>query len=216
MFASPILAAAPGPLLGQVEADAAGDPARALPAVASTPPVNGDVKGLARRLSDDRLAQSDRDEAALRLVRRNSPEARLELRRVLTSIGDRGGQLAVAKALATDVAPDPSFIDPLFALIGTDRALTDAAAQALGAYKNDAGVLDRLLRLATDRAQADARPAAMRALGCMVEKRAAAMLVQILGDEREPDAVRNAAADSLVAMTGLSANRRDPLLWQRW
>jgi len=42
------------------------------------------------------------------------------------------------------------------------------------------------------------------------------MLVALLRDARQPAVVRAAAADGLIAMTGLRANGQDPIAWQRW
>jgi HEAT repeat protein len=42
------------------------------------------------------------------------------------------------------------------------------------------------------------------------------VLVAVTGEARQPPAVRAAAADALVMMTGLRANGQDPGLWQRW
>lgn len=209
------------PVAGQTATTSAGTAPGAPRLIAPEPAVSPitlgtDVTSLRDALNDVRAIQPERDQAAARLVQRGTPQAMTALSRTLQAAGNRGAQLAVAKALAADPHPDPIFVDPLFALFGSDRALTDAAAQALSTYKDDAGVLERLARYATDRMQRDTRAAAIRALGTFVNKQAAEVLIRIVGDEGESDALRETAAEALVTMTGLRENDRDPRRWQQW
>ena len=175
-----------------------------------------DMDRLSARLSDDATTQADRDEAARRLVLRHTGPANAILNRILQTAGNRAGQLAVAKALAVDPYPDPQFINPLFALIGVDRTLTDAAMQALSAYKGNSEVFPRLASLATASPQRETRLAAIRTLGSSIEKRAAEILVNLLIDNAESPIIRSAAADALVAMTGMEQFGRDANHWQQW
>src|SRR5688572_13304514 len=79
---------------------------------------------------------ADKDEAARRLVSRDTPEARAILNNVLDS-AERSGQLAVARALAADPSPNAQFIGPLQKLLSNDPQLTEAAAQALAQFKDN-------------------------------------------------------------------------------
>jgi hypothetical protein len=115
---------------GGVARPAWGQQATTAPDTALT--VREDLARLSARLTDESVRQDDRDEAARRLVGRDAPEARETLRRVLDS-GNRGAQLAVARALAENPRPDPAWVPSLFRLLGPDRPLTVAAAQALAA-----------------------------------------------------------------------------------
>src|SRR5690606_11724708 len=92
--------------------------------------------------------------------------------------------LAVARALAGQVVtPDPAFIDPLFAVMGSDRALSEAAGQALASYKLQPAVADRLLELAKNaQVHQNVRTAAIGALGAFPEKRVSRTLVDLTGE----------------------------------
>ncbi len=176
-----------------------------------------DLEQLSAKLASDTAKQEERDEAARRLVSRRRDEARQILRQVLVSAGNRNGQLSVARALANDPKPDPEFVVPLFALLGPDRALTEAAAHALAAYKGNPEVLSRLIAVANARQQPEAvRSAAIRSLGTFLDKRAAEALVGLLQNDDESVAVHNAAGDALVELTGLRENGRDVQKWQQW
>lgn len=168
-------------------------------------------------LNNPAVSQEERNEAARRLLQRNSDEARQALRSVLVDVGNRGGQLAVAQALASIPTPLEMFKDPLFALLGSDTRLTEAGAQALANFKGNTEVLRRLADAANDRRQRTAvRIATIRALGTLVEKRAAEILMNLLTRDAEDAEIRNAAADALVQMTGLRENGRDVQVWQQW
>jgi HEAT repeat protein len=176
-----------------------------------------DVQSLAATLNDDAAPQAKRDEAARRLVSRQSPEARAILQNTLIDVGNRGGQLAVARALATDPQPDPSFITPLNALLGPDKNLTEAAAAALANFKASPELLGLLTNFATATSKFEpSRIAVIKALGTLADKRAAATLVEILQNETETQMIRNAAADALADMTGLRQNGRDVQRWLQW
>lgn len=179
--------------------------------------VQQDLQRLAGVLNDENAKADDRDEAARRLVSRQSEQAKQILISVLVSVGNRDGQLAVARALAGSSENDPRFIVPLFALLGPDRALTDAAADALATYKGNPDVLTRLIGLVTARQQPDSlRIACIRALGSLNEKRAAQTLISMLISDEESSDVRTAAADALVQLTGLRENGQDVQRWQQW
>jgi HEAT repeat protein len=179
--------------------------------------VQQDLQQLGGALSDENAKAEERDEAARRLVSRQSPEAKRILLSVLVSVGNRDGQLAVARALSGFSNNDPQFIVPLFALLGPDRALTDAAADALATYKTNDQVLSRLVEMVSARQQPSTmRMACIRALGTLNEKRAAQTLVTLLTNNDESSEIRTAAADALVQLTGLHENGQDVQRWQQW
>jgi HEAT repeat protein len=182
------------------------------PAVTDT---SNDPPQLVALINDPGADQKARDEAARRLAARTNPDARQQLLNVLNNAGNPRGQQSAAKALAGQTAPDPRFIDPLLALLGSDRALSDAAAQALAEYKSNSTVIGRLFDIAMDpQKHPNARIAATTALGSFPDKRVAKALVDLTSDTTP--AVRNAAGDALAAMAGIPENGRDGARWQKW
>lgn len=177
---------------------------------------SNEIQQLVATLNDPNADARTRDEAARRLASRNSADAKQQLLAALNNAGNPRSQLAVARALAGQVVtPDPAFIDPLFAVMGPDRALSEAAGQALASYKLQPAVADRLLELAKNaQVHQNVRTAAIGALGSFPEKRVARTLVDLTGETS--GSIRNAAGDALVAMTGLTENGRDSARWRRW
>jgi HEAT repeat protein len=128
---------------------------------------------------------------------------------------NRGGQLAIARALAAISWPDPSFIDPLFALVDHgDRPRVSAAADALTQYQSNSDVVSHLIKLAdADRAD-DLRIPVILAIGSFNQKSAAQKLISI--QQGSSDALQRAAGDALLDMTGLIENSHDVALWKAW
>ncbi|MGA2501049.1 MAG: HEAT repeat domain-containing protein, partial [Tepidisphaeraceae bacterium] len=156
-----------------------------------------------------------REEAARRLAQRNAPDANRALLAVLQDVSNRDGQIAVARALAGQSPPDPMFYDVLASLLSQDRALTEAAAQALAAFKTPAA-RDRLKQFATNLAQPrESRTAVVRAMGRLLDKGTASVLADLL---RQDDSaiIRDAAAEALIEMTGLSQFGHDAQRWSQW
>lgn len=182
------------------------------------PSVQRDIQQLLATLNDPSAPQEDRNEAARRLLQRQNEEIRQALRAVLVDVGNRGGQLAVALALANTPTPLEMYKDPLFALLGADSKLTEAGAQALANFKGNPEVLTRLAtNYALARQQRETvRIAAIKALGALVEKRAAEILVNLASSDDESATIRAAAADALIQMTGIRENARDTQRWQQW
>ena len=84
-------------------------------------------------------------------------------------------------------------------LMGADRPLTDAAAQALASYKQNAEALRLLVNFASARQQREAdRILAIRAIAETNQKSAAEFLVSLVLRDDDAQRVRNAAADALV------------------
>jgi HEAT repeat protein len=177
-----------------------------------------DTSALVRQLNDASPdSEKQRDEAARRIASRTSPEARQAVIHAIRDIGNPSAQLSIAKALTEVPKPDPDAVDPLFALIGSRQDLTEYAAKALANYKTQPGVLTRLINFAQARQQPEwVRVPVIRAIGTLVEKRAAQFLIDTTRSGDESQAVVNAAADALVSMTGLTENGRDLQRWERW
>ncbi len=179
---------------------------------------SADLKNLASLLNDPSSDTKSRDEAAKRLVSRRTLDSQKILLDVLVNAGNSKGQLSVARALAGGGVTDPVFVDPLFALFGSDKSLSEAAADALAEYKTSGTVLNRLIELAqnTRDTREAARAAAVRAIGAYADKRAATVLIELLQSRTEPASIRNAAGDALSDLTGLTENGRASSLWVRW
>jgi HEAT repeat protein len=160
-------------------------------------------------------------DAASRLINRKSTDTPKVLSDVLNNGGDDQSRLAVARALANDPTPDPSLCDSLFNLIGTTPAMTEAACQALAAYRlSPPAVATDVMNRLIARASVPSRPeyirgAALRALGTFGEKDAAATLIATLLSPDSGTSARAASADALSEMTGLNFGR-DVQQWQQW
>ncbi len=192
--------------------------AQTAPAISVADAKAADLQQQVTVLNDPSSDTKARDEAARRLVSRGSAESHKALSDVLVNAGNPRGQLSVTRALADAGSTDPAWIDPLFALIGQDRALSDSACTALANYKNNSAVLNRLIEAAqnTRDTRDNARPAVIRALGSFADKGVVTELIKLLQNDAESTAVRNAAADGLVDLTGLTSNGRDLSLWAKW
>ena len=179
-----------------------------LPAVSTDP-----ITVLAN--ANKQYTQSQRDEAAKRLLSRHTDVAHKVLRDTLIS-PDIGGELAVARSLEEDADPNTDFIDPLFAAFN-NRELATAVGRALAGFKSNPEVLTRLIDYAVRHTTPEnTRLAAIRAIGTLPEKRAAATLLGLLESPDENNVIHAEAADALVTMTGLDQNGRDPSRWKDW
>ncbi len=197
-------------------------PAATEPATgAALAPINVDpdqtARDLGNTLVDGSLPQSARDEAARRLLNLNLPSADAILKAALVD-PNPASQTAVARALADDPQPDGSFVNPLFAAIGSNRALTEAACAALANFNNNSEVLTRLIDLASNKQRTSdfARAAAIRAIGSFSEKSAAQALLSILHTPTESAATKRDAADALGELSGITSNSVDARRWDEW
>lgn len=173
-----------------------------------------DLKQQEANLGDRSATAALRDEAARRLVSRSSPEADDILLRALADFSNKEAQLAVARALSADTTPNPAFIEPLCNLLG--GGLTEPAAQALSVYKANDQVRDRLIQFVNNLSQQQGpRIACIRAIGKLVDRKAAGALVGLLNSDTN-SVIRDSAADALVEMTGLNTNGRDAQRWNQW
>lgn len=196
---------------------AAQDSPPTIPAGSPEAAAKRDLEQQQQILNDAASTPQQREEAARRLVSRSSKEADEILLRLLTNFSHQQGQLAVARALAFSSDPNDSFITPLANLLGTDRDLTAAAAAALAGYKTNELARQKLTAYVNNLSQTVAlRVGAIRAMGRLVDKRTAGTLIAIINRENENALVRDAAADALIEMTGLSRFGRDVQQWNQW
>jgi HEAT repeat protein len=200
------------------------DPAAAPSATTDPAAVNPSIdilardqaKSLTETLKSEAAPQANRDEAARRLALRDDDASREALMTAIQS-ANPGAQLAVARALSDQVHPDPQFVDALFPLLEGDRQHAEAAGRALGQLTDATGVYKKLLDALISPSYSDpARAAVARAMGTIIEQRAANALMDRITDAHEHPAVKQAAADALLDMTGLESNGTDPAAWQKW
>lgn len=191
--------------------------------------VERDLRELGALIVDESASQARRDEAARRLVARKAEAASawagavvVELARellltALVDVSSRGGQLAVARALAQQWDPDPVYIAPLNALLGGDRQLTEAAATALATYTTSPQVPGLLLGYAGQPQRPEAlRVAVIRSLGAMPERSVAAGLLELATAPASSPAVRAACLASLADLTGMPQLGESVERWAAW
>lgn len=168
-------------------------------------------------LADGSRPLAEREEAARDVLLLDTPQSRAAIQKALEDASDSQAQLAVARALAGTSLCRSEYLVPLRLMMGTDRILTDAAAQALASCRNSPEALRLLVNFASARQQREAdRLLVVRALGTVPEKAAAEFLVSLLLREDDSQRVRNAAADALVELTGHPENGQDAKLWSNW
>jgi HEAT repeat protein len=129
---------------------------------------------------------------------------------------NRGGQLALARALGEEPWPAPEFEGPLIELLkGRESARATAAAAALAQYKDDGQVLGQLIATSGTTQPDDVRVAAIQAIGTFDRKTAAQALIR-LQEGFENERIQLAVGDALMAMTGLYDLSHDEQRWQQW
>lgn len=172
----------------------------------------------ATRPSDEPEIQARRDEAARRLLSRDSLADRTILENVLRNPqSPRDAKVAVARAIADSANPDPAFAGLLLPLLGGERPVHDAITRALGRYGSNPEVAGRLIAFARDTRQpATARLPVIRALGNFIRRDVADALVDLMGAAGQGAAITTQAADALIELTGLSDNDHDLSRWRAW
>ena len=173
--------------------------------------------------------QAERDEAARRLVSRQSPEGRREIQAALGERPPPPGQpttppstpLAAAKAVPDDPAPPQQYVQPLAVLLRADRAHTEAAATALAAIRTEAAIAALTMFVTDPNINYAGRLPAVRPMGGSPDARLAEALVNLVDPPaaaaaRVDPPLRTAAADALAEMTQLSDIGRDPSRWRQW
>lgn len=204
-------------------------------APAATQPGNGpidveravaDAFALDRRTVEGNGAQPARDEAARRLIARQTREGRDAILAILQLRQNQAAQLAAARAVPDDLNPDPRWIAPLGDLLGIagagglERDLTVASIVALGSFHGTA--TDRttafglVQRFVTNPANPPSKTSGIRALGACPDLPIADLLVSLVQNPQVRQIDRNAAADALAEMTLNSENGRDPRAWATW
>jgi HEAT repeat protein len=162
----------------------------------------------------EQLAQSNRDEAARRLLQRGEIDVLREALR-----GDRTeAHLAVARALADTESPPPQLLDELVLRLQPQISpdMAGAVALALTNYKDNALAQGRLRDFILSGNVSDRlRAPAVKALGTLNDKSTAQFLVDMLLRGDSP-IIGDAAADALVEMTGQTEFGRDQGQWERW
>jgi HEAT repeat protein len=181
--------------------------------------IASDLTALSAMLNDPQAPRDQREEAARRLLSRATPESRKILNDALVNLTS-GSALAVVRALADDQRPDPELVNPLFAALVENRSseFTRACAAALANYKDTPNVLARLIGTVqhTPPYAEAVRRETISALGKLVDKRAAEVLVGLATSPAEQPRIRLAATDALVDMTGLTEFGQNFDQWAAW
>lgn len=176
-----------------------------------------DVHRLGRAVANQSLPTPQREQDASRLVDEHNQAARAILLNILNNAGDPTAQIAVAHAIAVEQNPDRLFVNPLRSLLGSSRALTEAAALALVNYRDNPDSFPQLQSVASNPALSDGvRTAAIGAMGELIDKRVATYLMQLFDDPSQTVTIQNAAAHALGEMTGLPGNGVDHQRWHQW
>jgi HEAT repeat protein len=176
-----------------------------------------DLQTLQTSLNSSGSTSAAREEAARTLVESGSPEALDILRNSFQTPDNQPAQLAIARALQLTANPDPSFIPLLGDALGSNIRLTQEAAAALGNYRNNPTVFQKLKEKLNIKTLPDgSRVAMVAAMGSMMEQEAAGFLIDVLQDQTNSAQVRAAAAEALGEMTGIYENGQDLQRWQLW
>jgi len=205
---------------GQISHAQPAPSATTAPAESPEQSIQRDLREQSAILTNPSSKPEQREQAAERLVSRNREDARQILLQAITDSSSRvaqAAQLAVARALAGDLKPDPRFIDPLRQLLGRDPGATEAAVGALTGYGDNTTVLNILLDFARDdRWPPRSRSIAVKGIGAFVNKDAAGILIGLIRNPNEDAQVRGMAADALGEMTGQPQFKRDVAAWTKW
>lgn len=164
--------------------------------------------------------QGARDIAAIRLIGPRDPAKDPIAVDLLTS-GSKETRVAIARAIASVSWASADFVDPLESLLrGRDPAPAGAAAIALGLYRDNPEVMQELIVQAKSDRSEDFREPAIRALAEFSQKGAAdALLYLMQHEDPDPsvrDAIREAAGNALLQMTGRSDLDHDSSRWAAW
>ena len=175
------------------------------------------VDPLVTIITNKSTSENERADAAARLVKNDSPDARAAVQTCLKDSGKPFAQAAVANALSQSSNPDPALIPLLAQLLGSSRALTDAAAPALASYRGNRDAFDRLTHFIDITQTPNAiRTDAIHALGTLVDRSAAEYLINLLTAPNQSPAIQSAAMDTLAELTGINSYGADLRQWQRW
>jgi HEAT repeat protein len=186
-----------------------------VPSPPAAAPDESDIGQLSQTLTNPSSSPVQLEEAAKRLLERNSREAANILKQGLQN-GGPPVQTAIARAISAASNPDAAYIPLLEPLLGQGQALSKAAAQALVNYPNQPTIFEELKGAATRPSIPEAfRIQIIRAMGAFFDKKAAEFLIDRMNNDRS-EAVKLAAMDALAEMTGLRENGQDHNRWQKW
>ena len=199
----------------------AADSTPAAPSESTELTIQRDLNQQAAILTGAQSTPEQREQAAERLVLRQSAAAREILLKALNETGNRPAQIAVAKALAGNAQSDPRliepFIQPLLDLLGRDLSATTAAVAALSNFGDNAPILSGLIAFAGNRSQAlKSRVEVIGGIGAFVKKNAAAFLIGLMNERDEDPRLRSASTEALLKMTRLQQYGGDVEQWNRW
>jgi HEAT repeat protein len=180
-----------------------------VPSAANTP---GD---LLRLLQSTDAPQAARDTAALQLIASRDPALRPGVVQILTD-GSVPAEIAMARAIGSVGWADAQFIDPLLSMLrGRETTSAVASTQALRLYADNAQVMQALIDQAKSN-RTDVREPAIRALGSFGQKAVADTLIWLLENEDSDPAIREAAGNALIQMTGRTDLDHDSTRWAQW
>ncbi len=204
------------------EPDKAPSPAESEPVTVARPETTRlspdqkrDLNLLMGVLTDAKIDQAKRFDAAASLIARNWPTANEQLAEQLNR-ADPTTRKAIALALARSADPPRALIAPLIQLIGSsDAAVREAVASALGRYE-DPQVMQQLITIAGDTKQDFARR--LGAIEALAEHRQAPSVEALVnlvrpGGDRQ---VIVAAAQALQKLTGITRFSDNPAAWGDW
>ncbi len=175
----------------------------------------GDVAKLHAVLTDSRATQSDREEAAKRLVSRTSSAARAQVQYDLEH-GNAQSQLALTSALSSADDPDPALIPVLGRLLRSRVELTRSASAGLTNFRDRTAAFETLRNFASNATNPNQqRSEVIVAMGLIVDQTVARYLVGRLQDPMENGSIRRAATDALGEMTALDFGA-DSNAWLNW
>ncbi len=180
-----------------------------------TPEQQGELKTYRLQLADPERTAKTKLEAANLLLGRSYPQATTLLVEFLSDPANRPARIAIAEAIAESGKTRPELVAPLLAMLtGEDEEVRPCAANALTAFKDD-GVLDELIKLASDRkTERSIRLVVITAMQRVLDKRAIDALVRLVSDRDED--IRGAACDVLGKLTHIRAFGRQPRQWRTW
>lgn len=173
-----------------------------------------DLRKLLRYLTEENTL-STRKTACADMLATGWPEALAELAKVIANSADPLAKLAVCQTIAERDDPPASLVEPILSLLDDpDARLSEAAAVALGTYRNG-NVVEALARLIRDgKVPVSRRVAAVQALGQVhnVEE-AVDTLISVLDDPN--NRIRREVIQTLRQCTPVDFGA-DAVAWRAW
>ncbi len=170
--------------------------------------------------------QLKRDEAAQKLINGYLNEGGMPqlhdaaLATLINALRDptnEGAQRAVANAIAADgETPPPVFAPVLLNLLGRNRTLSEAAADALTRYASDEQIISALTSFIKNQQPGfeASRAAVIRAMGRIIDKRVAGALMQLLTNDSNA-LIQDATTEALGGISSLNYGH-DTARWSQW